>query len=133
VRLVGVKVVVCENFERIHRTNLVGVGTTCSARSIEKPFIDWSGNCRNLTSAVGPFAIQRGLVDAPKDGLATVRIWQANIGKKVIAQVPMADGQVQELQDAVNGDEALLERCNPPLALPPLNLRPPRDSVNVRG
>jgi probable AcnD-accessory protein PrpF len=67
------------------------------AVAVEAPVIDWSGNCGNLTSAVGPFAIQRGLVDAPRDGLAVVRIWQANIGKKIIAHVPMSEGEVQEL------------------------------------
>lgn len=69
------------------------------AVSVDKPVVDWSGNCGNLTSAVGPFAISRGLVDAPRDGLAKVRIWQANIGKKIIAHVPMNDGEVQELGD----------------------------------
>jgi probable AcnD-accessory protein PrpF len=69
------------------------------AVSIDKPVIDWSGNCGNLSSAVGPFAIARGLVDAPRNGIATVRIWQANIGKKIIAHVPMADGEVQEMGD----------------------------------
>lgn len=69
------------------------------AVSIEKPVIDWSGNCGNLSSAVGPFAIARGLVDAPRDGVATVRIWQANIGKKIIAHVPMSAGEVQETGD----------------------------------
>jgi probable AcnD-accessory protein PrpF len=66
------------------------------AASIENPVIDWSGNCGNLTSAVGPFAIAQGLVDAPKDGIATVRIWQANINAKIIAHVPMQDGEVVE-------------------------------------
>jgi len=63
---------------------------------VERGAIDWSGNCGNLTAAVGPFAIARGLVAAPRDGLATVRIWQANIGKRIVAQVPMRDGEVQE-------------------------------------
>jgi probable AcnD-accessory protein PrpF len=65
-------------------------------------FIDWSGNCGNLSSAVGPFAISNGLVDparVPRDGLCTVRIWQANIGKTIIAHVPVSDGQVQETGD----------------------------------
>jgi probable AcnD-accessory protein PrpF len=66
------------------------------AVAIESPVVDWSGNCGNLTSAVGPFAIARGLVDAPADGTATVRIWQANIQKRIVAHVPMHDGQVQE-------------------------------------
>jgi probable AcnD-accessory protein PrpF len=66
------------------------------AVAIDRPVIDWSGNCGNLTCAVGPFAISQGLVSAPSDGLATVRIWQANIRKKIIAHVPMQDGAVQE-------------------------------------
>lgn len=66
---------------------------------IEQPRIDWTGNCGNLSTAVGPFAIARGLVDAPADGVAVVRIWQANIGKVIVAHVPMAGGTVQELGD----------------------------------
>jgi 2-methylaconitate isomerase len=65
-------------------------------------FIDWSGNCGNLSSAVGPFAIANGLIDPariPHDGICTVRIWQANIGKTIIAHVPVANGQVQETGD----------------------------------
>jgi probable AcnD-accessory protein PrpF len=64
--------------------------------SIEKPAIDWSGNCGNLTSAVGPFAIAQGLVKVPADGIATVRIWQANVKAKIDAHVPMANGEVVE-------------------------------------
>jgi 2-methylaconitate isomerase len=67
--------------------------------SIDKPFVDWSGNCGNLSAAVGAFAISGGLVDAarvPENGVAVVRIWQANIGKTIIAHVPMANGAVQE-------------------------------------
>ncbi|MCM0044514.1 MAG: 2-methylaconitate cis-trans isomerase PrpF [Burkholderiaceae bacterium] len=70
--------------------------------SIDKAFVDWSGNCGNLSSAVGPFAISNGLVDparVPRDGIATVRIWQANIGKTIIAHVPMTNGAVQETGD----------------------------------
>ena len=69
------------------------------AAAIDKPVLDWSGNCGNLTSAVGPFAISEGLVDAPRDGIATVRIWQANIGKRIVAHVPMRDGEVMEEGD----------------------------------
>ncbi|MBY7144988.1 2-methylaconitate cis-trans isomerase PrpF [Virgibacillus sp. NKC19-3] len=65
--------------------------------AIDQPLIDWSGNCGNLTSAVGPFAIHQGLVEAPKHGMATVNIWQENIGKKIIAHVPIKNGKVQEL------------------------------------
>jgi 2-methylaconitate isomerase len=70
--------------------------------SIDKPFVDWSGNCGNLSAAVGSFAIASGLVDAsriPQGGMATVRIWQANIGKTIIAHVPVTAGQVQETGD----------------------------------
>ncbi len=70
--------------------------------SIDKPFIDWSGNCGNLTAAVGAFAISNGLVAAdriPDNGVAVVRIWQANIEKAIVAHVPITDGQVQETGD----------------------------------
>jgi len=70
--------------------------------SIDKPFVDWSGNCGNLSSAVGSFAISSGLVDPerlPRDGMAVVRIWQANIAKTIVAHVPMTGGQVQETGD----------------------------------
>lgn len=70
--------------------------------SIDKPFVDWSGNCGNLSAAVGPFAISNGLVDPsrlPENGVAEVRIWQANIGKTIVSRVPMTDGQVQETGD----------------------------------
>ncbi len=70
--------------------------------AIDTGFVDWSGNCGNLSSAVGPFAIASGLIDpkrVPRDGTAVVRIWQANIGKTIIAHVPMADGMIVELGD----------------------------------
>jgi len=70
--------------------------------SIDKPFVDWSGNCGNLSAAVGPFAISNGLVDAsrvPRNGVAVVRIWQGNIGKTIIAHVPITNGEVQETGD----------------------------------
>lgn len=70
--------------------------------SIDKAFVDWSGNCGNLTAAVGSFAISNGLVAAdriPEQGICTVRIWQANIKKTIIAHVPITDGQVQETGD----------------------------------
>ncbi|WP_151446072.1 2-methylaconitate cis-trans isomerase PrpF [Lacisediminimonas profundi] len=70
--------------------------------SIDKAFVDWSGNCGNLSAAVGPFAISNGLVDAsriPADGVAIVRIWQANIAKTIIAHVPITKGAVQETGD----------------------------------
>jgi probable AcnD-accessory protein PrpF len=70
--------------------------------SIDKPFVDWSGNCGNLSAAVGPFAISNGLVDAeriPQNGVAVIRIWQANIGKTIIAHVPITNGAVQETGD----------------------------------
>lgn len=70
--------------------------------SIDKPFIDWSGNCGNLSAAVGPYAISNGLIDAdriPQNGVATVRIWQANIGKTIVSHVSITNGQVQETGD----------------------------------
>ncbi len=70
--------------------------------SIDKPFIDWSGNCGNLSAAVGSFAITNGLIDAsriPANGTATVRIWQSNIAKTIIAHVPISNGAVQETGD----------------------------------
>jgi 2-methylaconitate isomerase len=70
--------------------------------SIDKAFVDWSGNCGNLSAAVGSFAISSGLVDVsrvPVNGVATVRIWQANIGKTIIAHVPVTNGEVQETGD----------------------------------
>jgi 2-methylaconitate isomerase len=66
---------------------------------IDAPVIDWSGNCGNLTTAVGPFAISESIVDAPRDGVALVRIWQANIGKRILAHVPVRAGQVVEEGD----------------------------------
>ena len=70
--------------------------------SIDQAFVDWSGNCGNLSAAVGPCALHMGLIDTtriPQNGLATIRIWQANIGKTIVAQVPMTDGEVQETGD----------------------------------
>ncbi len=68
--------------------------------SIDKPFMDWSGNCGNLSSAVGPFAIKCGLVDnVVENGIQTVRIWQANIKKTILCYVPIKEGRVQEIGD----------------------------------
>jgi probable AcnD-accessory protein PrpF len=70
--------------------------------AIDKAFVDWSGNCGNLTAAVGSFAISSGLVDAariPQNGVCTVRIWQKNISKTIVAQVPITNGEVQETGD----------------------------------
>ncbi|QIL73771.1 2-methylaconitate cis-trans isomerase PrpF (plasmid) [Diaphorobacter sp. HDW4B] len=70
--------------------------------SIDQPLVDWSGNCGNLSAAVGPCAIHMGLIDAariPENGVCIVRIWQANIGKTIVAHVPITDGQVQETGD----------------------------------
>jgi probable AcnD-accessory protein PrpF len=64
--------------------------------AVDKPAIDWSGNCGNLSAAVGPFAISSALVDTPQSGHATIRIWQANIRKPIIARVPVLDGEVVE-------------------------------------
>jgi probable AcnD-accessory protein PrpF len=74
--------------------------------SIDKPFVDWSGNCGNLTAAVGAFAINSGYVEKDRlpengagSGIVTVRIWQANIRKTIIAKVPVTNGEVQETGD----------------------------------
>ncbi|WP_166259586.1 2-methylaconitate cis-trans isomerase PrpF [Marinobacter salicampi] len=70
--------------------------------SIDKPVVDWSGNCGNLTAAVGAFAINNGLVDPsriPENGIAVVRVWQANIRKTIVVRVPITNGQVQETGD----------------------------------
>lgn len=70
--------------------------------SIDKPFIDWSGNCGNLSAAVGPFAITSGLANKaklPENGQATIKIWQKNIGKTIISHLPMVNGEVQETGD----------------------------------
>ncbi|WP_029653288.1 2-methylaconitate cis-trans isomerase PrpF [Marinobacter daepoensis] len=70
--------------------------------SIDKPFVDWSGNCGNLTAAVGAFAINSGFVAKeriPENGICTVRIWQANIRKTIVAHIPITNGEVQETGD----------------------------------
>jgi len=70
--------------------------------AIDKAFVDWSGNCGNLTAAVGSFAISSGLVEPsriPENGVCTVRIWQKNISKTIIAHVPITNGEVQETGD----------------------------------
>lgn len=70
--------------------------------AIDRAFVDWSGNCGNLSAAVGPFAISSGLVErsrVPQNGKAVVRVWQENIGKTIVAHVPMTNGQPQETGD----------------------------------
>ena len=70
--------------------------------SIDKAFVDWSGNCGNLSTAVGPFAVANGFIDParlPNDGTFAVKVWQANIGKTIVCHVPIRDGQVQETGD----------------------------------
>ncbi len=88
--------------------------------AIDKDFMDWSGNCGNLSSAVGPFAIHEGLVDnVPQNGVCCVRIWQANIKKTILCYVTMVDGEVKEMGDyyidgvAFPAEEILLEFAEP--------------------
>jgi probable AcnD-accessory protein PrpF len=90
--------------------------------SIDKAFVDWSGNCGNLTAAVGSFAIYAGLVDAeriPENGIAVVRIWQKNIQKTIVAHVPITNGEVQETGDfeldgvTFPAAEVIIEFMNP--------------------
>src|SRR4051812_8806092 len=89
------------------------------AVAIETAMIDWSGNCGNLVSAVGPFAITEKMLSAPRDGLAVVRIWQVNTARKIIAYVPMQNGAVVEAGDfqldgvAFPGAEVKLEFIDP--------------------
>ncbi|TXR47486.1 2-methylaconitate cis-trans isomerase PrpF [Phyllobacterium endophyticum] len=64
--------------------------------AVDRAFIDWSGGCDNLIGAVGPFAIEEGLVEAPVNGFSRVRIWQVNLAQRIIADVPMRGGQVEE-------------------------------------
>jgi 2-methylaconitate isomerase len=90
--------------------------------AIDTAYVDWSGNCGNLSAAVGPFAIRNGLVDPariPENGTAIIRIWQANIGKTIIAHVPVTNGEVQETGDfeldgvTFPAAEIVLEFMNP--------------------
>ncbi|RYY80582.1 MAG: 2-methylaconitate cis-trans isomerase PrpF [Moraxellaceae bacterium] len=90
--------------------------------SIDKAFVDWSGNCGNLSTGAGAFALHAGLVDPsriPQDGVCEVRVWQANIGKTIIARVPVTNGQVQETGDfeldgvTFPAAEIVLEFMNP--------------------
>lgn len=70
--------------------------------AIDQPQIDWSGNCGNLSAAVGPFAIEAGLIDPariPEQGVVAVKVWQTNIQKTLIIHVPIVNGQVQEIGD----------------------------------
>ena len=69
--------------------------------AIDRAFIDWSGNCGNLTAAVGPFAVSQRWVQAPADGVAKVRIWQQNVSKRIVAHVPVRGGEVVEDGDFV--------------------------------
>lgn len=92
--------------------------------AIDKAFVDWSGNCGNLSAAVGPFAISNGLVDPariPENGEAEVRIWQVNIGKTIVSRVPIRDGEVQETGDFE------LDGVNFPAAEVPVAFKDPAD------
>lgn len=67
--------------------------------AVDKPFVDWSGNYGNLTAAVGAFAVSQGLIDpakVPQNGICTVHLWQKNIGKTIIAHIPITNGEAQE-------------------------------------
>ncbi len=110
--------------------------------SIDKPIIDWSGNCGNLTAAVGSFAIANGLVDAdriPDNGICKVRIWQANIEKTIIAHVPINNGEVQETGDfeldgvTFPAAEVRIDFMHPTGDEPALPTGNPVDEFNVPG
>jgi probable AcnD-accessory protein PrpF len=88
--------------------------------AIDADFVDMSGNCGNLSSAVGPFAIKEGLVEnVPQNGVCCVRIWQANIKKTILCYVTMVDGMVKEMGDyyidgvAFPAEEIVLEFAEP--------------------
>ena len=94
------KVVIVSKSDRPHHD----VNYLFGQVSIDQAFIDWSGNCGNLTAAVGAFAIHQGLIDAdkiPTNGICSVHIWQENIQKTIIAHVPICNGEVQEMGDFV--------------------------------
>ncbi len=98
--------------------------------AIDQAFVDWSGNCGNLSAAVGPYAVQAGFIDAariPQDGICTVRIWQANIGKTIVAHVPIAGGAVQETGDFE------LDGVTFPAAEVPLEFIDPADEGDGNG
>ncbi|MDQ0035737.1 putative AcnD-accessory protein PrpF [Variovorax boronicumulans] len=98
--------------------------------SIDSAFVDWSGNCGNLSAAVGPFAIAQGLIDrarVPQNGICTVRIWQANIGKTIVAHVPITEGEVQETGDFE------LDGVTFPAAEVPLEFIDPADEGDGEG
>jgi probable AcnD-accessory protein PrpF len=98
--------------------------------SIDSAFVDWSGNCGNLSAAVGPFAIAQWLVDrarVPQNGICTVRIWQANIGKTIVAHVPIVEGEVQETGDFE------LDGVTFPAAEVPLEFIDPADEGDGEG
>lgn len=69
--------------------------------SIDKPFVDWSGNCGNLSGAIGSFAISRGLFPKEKlhEGIVKVIIWQKNIKKSIVNYVDIENGEVKEMGD----------------------------------
>lgn len=89
------------------------------AVAVDETAIDWSGNCGNLSAAVGVFGLQRGLVAAPADGIATLRIWQANLGQTILAHLPVRDGRAVEEGDfhlagvAFPGAEVVLDFLDP--------------------
>jgi 2-methylaconitate isomerase len=98
--------------------------------AIDSAFVDWSGNCGNLSAAVGPFAIAQGLIDrarVPRNGACTVRIWQANIGKTIVAHVPIVEGEVQETGDFE------LDGVTFPAAEVPLEFIDPADEGDGEG
>ncbi|MCR6476466.1 2-methylaconitate cis-trans isomerase PrpF [Variovorax sp. ZS18.2.2] len=98
--------------------------------SIDSAFVDWSGNCGNLSAAVGPFAIAQGLIDrarVPQNGICTVRIWQANIGKTIVAHVPITEGEAQETGDFE------LDGVTFPAAEVPLEFIDPADQGDGEG
>lgn len=77
------------------------VDYTFGAISMPEPMVDWGGNCGNISSAVGPYAIDMGLVRAVEP-MTTVRIHNTNTQKVIVAHVPVAGGRAR-----IDGDHAI--------------------------
>jgi 2-methylaconitate cis-trans-isomerase PrpF len=88
------------------------VDYTFAQVSVREAHVDYSGNCGNMSSAIGPFAVEEGLVPRPQDGETAVRIHNTNTGKVIVAKFPVVDGALAadgELEiDGVAGKAAAI-------------------------
>ncbi len=109
------------------------------AVAVSEAVIDWSGNCGNLSAAVGVFGLSRSLVAAPADGIAMLRIWQANLGQTILAHLPVRDGQAVEDGDfrlagvAFPGAEIVLDFLDPASETALLPTGQPTDRLEIPG